>query len=67
MLQQSRFQIRLDDSNKMENKNLSKMGKVSFLVGVVLRLVAVAFVFYIAAIPLSIFLIRAHEGLQDDP
>jgi hypothetical protein len=43
------------------------MRKMTFVIGVILRLMAVGFVFYVAAVPLLLFVVRAHTGLQDDP
>lgn len=43
------------------------MGFGRFLFGFGWRLVALAFVFYMAAIPLALFVTRAHEGLYEEP
>ncbi len=43
------------------------MGKVGFVAGALVRLVAVAAVLYVAAVPLVLFVARAHEGLFEEP
>jgi hypothetical protein len=46
---------------------VGSMGKLSFVAGALVRLVAVGAVFYAAAIPLLLFVARAHEGLYEEP